>query len=180
MAAICERAGGILAVYKIQRSRGRHNLIGAWGWYGALKRSNCAWRAGPTVLKQPSAVAGSWLGRRARAHTGEGAAHADSRRRAQASPRARRTHRRRIVQASGAVNASHSAEKNQFALKNRCPRGGGAAAGGGGGPTHAEALTKVIVTVRLTTIEIAVNSPLVKSRINARIRRNPNLCRDVR
>jgi hypothetical protein len=59
-------------------------------------------------------------------------------------------------------------------------RGGGAAAGGGGGPTHAEALTKVIVTVRLTTVEIAVNLCLVKSRINARIRRNTNICKVVR
>ncbi len=67
-----------------------------------------------------------------------------------------------------------------YALLPLHPRGGGAAAGGGGGPTPAEALTTFGVTVDLTSIDIACNSPLVKSRINARIRRNPNTCKAVR
>ena len=47
-------------------------------------------------------------------------------------------------------------------------------------PGHPQSLTTLGVTAGLTTIEIAANFTLVKSRINARIRRNPNICKEVR
>ena len=50
----------------------------------------------------------------------------------------------------------------------------------GWGPRRPQSLTTLGVTVGLTTVEIVVNFPLVKSRINARIRRNSNMCNVVR